>query len=216
MLTTVYLHGHLADKYGERFELAVHSVSSALKLLAANFQGFENDIIGHDYHVLVGKSSIGDKELHNPNAGQDIHLIPVVAGSGASTWQIIIGVVLIVVGVLTSWAGGAVLIDIGIGLVIGGIAGLIFAVGPAKIGDVYMAGEKKSTYHFSGAVNTTTQGNPIPILYGTSLVGSQVISASITTVKPDAAGVIASTKANIMRAFSDANKANPVVLPGSV
>ena len=35
------------------------------------------------------------------------------------------------------------------------------------------------SYAFDGAVNTTRQGNPVPICYGSMIVGSQVISAGL-------------------------------------
>lgn len=39
--------------------------------------------------------------------------------------------------------------------------------------------DNRPSYVFNGAVNTTAQGNPVPIGYGRVIVGSSVISASI-------------------------------------
>jgi predicted phage tail protein len=36
-----------------------------------------------------------------------------------------------------------------------------------------------ASYLFNGPVNTTEQGNPVPVLYGRLIVGSQVVSASV-------------------------------------
>ena len=40
--------------------------------------------------------------------------------------------------------------------------------------------ENKPSYLFNGAVNTTEQGQPIPLLYGELIVGSAVVSAGLT------------------------------------
>ncbi|SCZ74077.1 hypothetical protein SAMN03159324_05182 [Pseudomonas sp. NFPP18] len=37
----------------------------------------------------------------------------------------------------------------------------------------------RPSYSFNGAVNTSVQGNPVPLLYGRMIVGSAVISAGI-------------------------------------
>ncbi|MNL81044.1 Bacteriophage lambda tail assembly protein I [compost metagenome] len=39
--------------------------------------------------------------------------------------------------------------------------------------------ENGASYNFNGPVNTTAQGNPVPLLYGRMIVGSSVISAGI-------------------------------------
>jgi predicted phage tail protein len=36
-----------------------------------------------------------------------------------------------------------------------------------------------ASYSFNGPVNTSAQGNPVPVLYGRMIVGSAVISAGI-------------------------------------
>ncbi|MEK7492166.1 MAG: tail assembly protein, partial [Pseudomonadota bacterium] len=36
-----------------------------------------------------------------------------------------------------------------------------------------------ASYNFNGPVNTTAQGNPVPILYGRMIVGSAVLSGGI-------------------------------------
>ena len=39
--------------------------------------------------------------------------------------------------------------------------------------------EPDTRYHFNGVVNTTAQGNPVPLGYGRMIVGSAVVSAGI-------------------------------------
>ena len=39
--------------------------------------------------------------------------------------------------------------------------------------------DNKPSYAFDGPLNTTAQGNPVPLAYGKILAGSQVISAGL-------------------------------------
>ncbi|ETS30322.1 hypothetical protein PTE_03663 [Photorhabdus khanii NC19] len=41
--------------------------------------------------------------------------------------------------------------------------------------------DNKPSYAFGGPVNTTAQGNPVPVLYGTHEIGGTIISAGIYT-----------------------------------
>lgn len=178
MLTDIYLHGHLADKYGDKFTLDVDSVAGAIGLLRANFNSFARDVVGHNYNVWVGKSDVGPEELGNHVNGNDIHIIPVVAG-GDNVVKVIVGAVLVIVGVLTSWAGGEVLVEVGIMLIIQGVAGMIFSASMAPISLELTVNGERPSYAFNGPVNTTMQGNPVPILYGRALVGSLAVSGAI-------------------------------------
>ena len=50
-----------------------------------------------------------------------------------------------------------------------------------KVGDPMERPENQPSYAFGGAVNTTAQGQPVPIGYGRMIIGGAVISAGITT-----------------------------------
>jgi predicted phage tail protein len=67
---------------------------------------------------------------------------------------------------------------IGWGLVLGGVSSLLFT---PKTHDPAATErpENKPSYAFNGPVNTTAQGNPVPVGYGRLRVGSQVISAGL-------------------------------------
>lgn len=184
MLTAVFLHGHLGEKYGNKLMLDVSSVAEAINLLKANFGSFARDVIGRSYRVWVGKTNIDRSELINPAKGQDIHIVPVLAGAGGNNnvLKIIVGIVLIVVSVLLDGADGGYLMNMGIGLIIGGAVGMVFSSTPRSLKmsmtEPSSSGQMPS-YMFNGAVNTVGQGNPVPVLYGRMMVGSQVISGSI-------------------------------------
>lgn len=185
MLTAIFLHGHLGERYGKKLELEVDNVAEAIALLRANFATFAQDVIGHSYRVWVGKTNVSRDELTNPAKGQDIHIVPVIAGAGGGLGRffgIILGVVLIAVDFFTDYAfGGGYLTKVGIGLIAGGVISMIFAPSLPKISMATNEPvEKKVSRYFNGSVNTVGQGNPVPILYGRLLVGSQVISGGFS------------------------------------
>lgn len=186
MLTAVFLHGHLGQKYGRRFDLDVSSVAEAVALLKANFAHFARDVIGagNRYRVWVGKTTIGAEDLRNPLQGQEVHIVPVIAGAGGDTniFKIIIGIVLIVVDFFTDYAfGGGYLTNLGIGLIVGGVAGMVFASSTRRIKmSSTESPDNQASKYFSGPVNTVGQGNPVPILYGRLRIGSQVVSGGFT------------------------------------
>ncbi|AHC48245.1 Phage tail assembly protein I [Achromobacter xylosoxidans NBRC 15126 = ATCC 27061] len=39
--------------------------------------------------------------------------------------------------------------------------------------------ENGASYNFNGPVNTSAQGNPVPVLYGRMIIGSATVSAGI-------------------------------------
>ncbi len=185
MLTAVFLHGHLGEKYGKKLMLDVECVAGAVALLKANFSSFARDLIGRGnrYRVTVGKSAIGKRELANPANGQDIHIVPIIAGSGGNNgvFNIIAGIVLIIVGVLLEGSDGGYLIQAGVGMLIGGVISYISYSSMPKVSLAGVAqGEKKGSRYFNGPINVTAQGNPVPVLYGRLLVGSQVISGGFS------------------------------------
>lgn len=182
MLTDVYLHGHLADRYGDKFTLDVSSVAEAVRLLQVNFGTFFRDVVGHNYNVWVGKTSVSEEELLNPLAGSDVHIVPTVEGAD-DVVKVIVGLVLVVVGVVLGGTDGGYLISAGISLLIQGVVGLVFSATLSPISLELTVNGEKPSYRFNGPVNTTKQGNPVPILYGRALVGSLAISGSIKEVE---------------------------------
>ena len=140
-------------------------------------------------------------ELHHPAGQQDIRIVPVLAGAGGSTGQILAGIGLIALAVITGGiasAGvalggfmgigtiGTIAVGIGASLVLGGVAQLLTPVpeinqpGSANSNN---NNDPRKSFSFSGIQNTSRQGLPVPIVYGETLVGSVVISAGVDTVQ---------------------------------
>jgi len=109
-----------------------------------------------------------------------VHFTPVLKGSKkAGLFQTIVGAVMVVVGVFTSWAGGAALIAGGIGLIAGGVAQMLTKMPSMSTGK---DAERKQSTSFSNLSNMAAQGRPMPLAYGRIRVGSLIISQGVETM----------------------------------
>ena len=82
---------------------------------------------------------------------------------------------MVVVGALLWWTPiGAPMVMTGVGLILGAICTALMT--PSDDDDDDDSG---SNYYFNGAVNTTNQGAPVPLVFGRCRVGSAVISSAI-------------------------------------
>jgi len=182
-MKTIILLGELGKRYGRKHLLDVKSPAEAVRALCANFKEFAGFVSSSKdrnvgYRVINVRHSIGVDDLHKP-AGNTITIAPVIggAGGGGGMLNIIIGATLIAASLLLPpgpWTQP--LMSVGIAMVAGGVIQLLSPVPktPGGQGD-----DVKQSYVFSGAVNTTSQGQPVPFGYGRMIVGSAVISAGI-------------------------------------
>ena len=153
------------------------------------------------------------EQLHYPMAADDVvKVIPVVSGAGGrGVGQFLLGAALITAAILAPGAGmvglgfaktgvaasGAVGVvapgfaaasglaaaagNIGLALAIGGIAQMITPVPQQP----EAPGEGQGGFAFSGAINTSQEGIPVPVVYGEMIVGSVVLSTRLITNKID-------------------------------
>ena len=210
MLREIRVYGELAMFMGVKsFMAEARDAAEAMRYLLVNFAGLEAHMAQHDYRVLVGSYNIGEEELNHPVGQNVIRIIPVVAGAGG-VGKILAGVAIIGLSILTAGFFGFALgsatgigtfatIGVGIGasLALGGVAQLLTPVpriAPPSVANSGPASSSPSTmreseldpqksYSFTGIQNTSTQGTPVPIIYGETIVGSVVISANISTVE---------------------------------
>ena len=162
---------------------------------------------GIGYEVLIGDQGIKQEEelLYPVPMRDDFTIIPTVQGSKSRGFgMILIGVAMMIPGMqamaaqmastialptatgtatfagmsasqafgtLTAWQSLGM--TMGASMMFGGAALLL---APTIDGS---AGNEEQSYLFDGAVNSTKQGTPVPILYGRMIVGGAVISASI-------------------------------------
>ena len=170
----------------------------------------DSEQTGMGFRVAVGKERITPEDASLavlPWSERDVFSIaPVVAGAGF-VGRIFAGIGLVALAILTAGAGTAVLGIAGAG---GGIFGASFTLGIAAanaiggIGVTLILGgvaqllspqpgisslqrgkeaARLESFSFSGIVNTSKQGMPVPIVYGRAFVGSAVLSSGLDVVQ---------------------------------
>jgi predicted phage tail protein len=192
MLTTVTLYGPLAKEFGRDWELAVDSPAEAMQLIEANKPGFLNWIRGNlekydRYKVIVdyhdGKVEHLDEDSFKfQRTMKRMRFVPIVTGAGGGIGKVILGALLLVAAAFTFVTPGMqsftpFLAGAGMTLFLGGITELL-SPKPKKLDEAVR--QDGASYFFDGPVNTSTQGVPVPLIYGTVLAGSQAISAKVT------------------------------------
>lgn len=183
-LKTIHLHGILAEKFGEFFELSVQSAKEATHALSCQMPDFKLFMLqaeqnGMRFAVFADDRNISEDEIEDATGASVIHIVPKIMGAGgdAMGWlQVIVGAALVGLSFTpfgAGWAMGA-----GIGLMIGGAASLLMPT--PKLGEQDEDGNR-ANYGFGGAVTTVAQGNPVPLLYGERDAGGFICSAGIYT-----------------------------------
>lgn len=188
-LKTVRLYGALGARFGRVHRLAVMSTAEAVAALCAILPGFEKAFLanGARYACFVGRRNIGESEVQDAVGNDDIRIAPIVQGSKrGGLFQTILGVALIGVAAWnpaflglasTGLWSTATIGGIGLSLALGGVMQML---SPQQNGlSTRDNPENGASYNFNGPVNTTAQGNPVPVLYGEMIVGSAVVSAGI-------------------------------------
>lgn len=208
-LRTIRLYGKLGSRFGRVHRLAVASCAEAIQALSAMIPGFSRELIcskdmGVGYSVFIGTRSLSIEQIHDPVGSKDIRIAPMPMGAKrGGLGQIIVGALIVVAAVYTGGAaagaagaaagsgagaaagggflglsgGYALAAQMGATLALGGVAQLLT---PTAKGLSSKDGpDNGASYNFNGPVNTTAQGNPVPLLYGEMFVGSATISAGI-------------------------------------
>jgi len=178
-LVTVKLYGHLGKRFGRIHRLAISTPGEAVRALGANFKDFRQYLSEHSapgYRVITDLGAHRVDQLQDPICGRSVKIVPVVAGAGQGVGQFILGAVLFAVGTYTSIYGGSFIAQVGIAMMVGGVSQMLFS--PPKH-EPNNAPNNQPSYAFSGPVNTTAQGSPVPVCYGRLMVGSQVISGGL-------------------------------------
>ena len=200
MLRKIKLYGQLAKFVGQRtLEAEVNNAAQAVRFLVVNFPGLEKHMAETYYKVSAGNWEISEEELHYPTGSNDIQIIPVVGGAGGNTGRLILGIALIGVAVFApaagiglgaakggmmfgttsgaiSWgAAAAAAGNFGIYLALSGISGMLTPVETLPENEQ----DPRRSFSFSGIQNTSRAGVAVPVIYGTTLTGSIVVSANL-------------------------------------
>ena len=192
-----------------RFQFEADTPAQAIKALCANFPGLDKWLIdseqdGVGYRVTIGKEKIGDDDVSPmlmPWSEHEVFSItPVVTGAGVAG-RILAGVALIALafvsfggtafagvggagglaifgGTGAAW-GSAALLGVGSFLVLGGVSQLLSPTPTFSGLERGKEAARLESFTFSGVVNTTQQGMPVPVCYGRAFVGSAVISSGL-------------------------------------
>ena len=185
-MRTVRLYGPLAERVGQdSFTAVIDTVVESIRFLVANFPDLEAFLIGYDYQVFAGAHSLGEDEIHFPvGSKEEIHIVPVISGSGAAG-RIIAGVAL----VAASFAiPGVSLLGVGLAPVAFGVGASLALGGVAQLLSPKVQTPKKEKdprevrgYSISGVQNTSREGTPVNLPYGEIIIGPIIISAGVTT-----------------------------------
>tara|TARA_R100001480_G_scaffold294_3_gene796 strand:- start:612 stop:1184 length:573 start_codon:yes stop_codon:yes gene_type:complete len=185
MLRKIRLYGHLKEYTGlKEVEAHVNNVREAVSFLTCNWPTLESQIVQNNYHVLLDKDDVGEDELLYPIGDASISFIPVVEGSG-KYGRIIAGSVLI--GFSFAAGGGffgsafaknlglfAFTKNVGLNLILGGISDLL-----TSTPSIPEAEQTPESSAFSSPLNVSMPGIAIPLVYGTAICGSIVVSTSV-------------------------------------
>lgn len=203
-LVEVALLGELGRKFGRKYSFMASSPKDVFSALCHQLNGFK------EYMEKAHENGIGFRLVDEDPDGMDyanvvmgcrrLIIAPIVSGGGTAG-RILIGVALVALAFVSFGgafagfaagtaatataaataggfaAGSSILFSIGVSLVLSGIASLLT---PPVENPKDAA--KKDSYLFDRAAELTTQGNPVPILYGRFLAGSPLlVSSAITT-----------------------------------
>lgn len=205
MLRTVVLHGALAARFGATFELEVTSPAEALRALMLQIRGFRQAFRDGDYRIIRAKKDVADSlELDELKLrlgrAREIHVVPVVAGSGSAWGKILAGVAIVGLAIAAPYALGiagglsasfgavsaigfsgisfAQIASFGALMALGGIAQLI-SPAPTQSGGSGSV-DRKDSFLFGSTDNVTAQGGPVPLVFGEFISGSVVISTGLS------------------------------------
>lgn len=204
-LIEVKLLGELGRRFGRSYSFVASSPKEIISALSHQIEGFKDYLRdAHENGIgfrLVDGDADGMSYEDTMMGCRQLIIAPIVTGGGA-VGRILLGVALIALAFVTFGtsavfggfvaagskaalagaavgftAGSGILFSLGISLVLTGIASLLTppVEQPKET-------ERKDSFLFDRATELTTQGQPVPLLYGKFLAASPlIISSAITT-----------------------------------
>jgi predicted phage tail protein len=193
-LVEVKLIGELGRRFGRSYFFVASSPREVISALSNQIEGFKDYLCGAHERGIGFRLVDGDAEgmgYEEAMMGcKQLIIAPVITGGG-TFGKILLGVVLVGLAFVSFGAGSAfagfaagkfaigsgILFSLGTSLVLSGIASLLTppVEQPRET-------ERKDSFLFDRATELTTQGQPVPLLYGKFLAASPlIISSAITT-----------------------------------
>ena len=163
-MTTIRLHGILAQKYGEMFKMDISKPRDVIRAIDANRDGFRKTVMdlqkeGFSYEILVDKKRLNKNSFFNSKKAQEIDLVPFIVGAGT---ELLVALVLSLTAAVIQFA--------------------LMDPGTIDGGQSTVGSDNQSMMFSSSQINLTAQGSPLPIGYGRLKVGSSVIQASLKSL----------------------------------
>lgn len=202
-IETILLYGKLAEEFGERLDIHADTVPKALQIMEANFFGrFYRALREGEYFVWTDNPDGSVRGYDNPEAlmlstsNKVLHIMPRVEGASNKKGGLmaILGIALVGVAIIASggtlaaplaglqgaMSSGTIwgtVAQLGLGMALSGIGTLLVPMPKMDLD----AGDRddQQSYILSGPINTLSEGGAIPVLYGSPIVGSTVVSAGI-------------------------------------
>jgi predicted phage tail protein len=216
-LRSVHFHGALADRFGPGpHSWAADDFSGCIRGMEFKFgPAFREVIFDYRWRIVRGPEVDIETRAHDIPAEQltwnlgsttDIHLIPSAEGSKSYLTDIV-AIVIIAIGAYT---GNVYLVEMGAVMLIGGVIQELNK--PANTNQNGVGGTQASSLFFTGAQNVTTQGGPVPIVYGECLAGSVVLSVdeTVAQITPDS-GSINTVKSQTTFSIVEAISEGPIL-----
>lgn len=193
-LIEVKLLGELGRRFGRKYRFVADSPRAVMSALCNQLEGFKQ------YMSVAHEKGMGFRLVNEDPEGMDydniamgcnrLIIAPIITGSG-TVGRILVGVALVGLafvplgGAFAGFAaakgfalGSGLLFSSGLSLVLTGVASLLTPPVQTPQGDT----QRKDSFLFDRAAELTTQGSPVPILYGRFLTASPlIISSAITT-----------------------------------
>ncbi len=189
-MTNIFIHGKLGKEFGHKFTLSISKPKDVIAAMDANCEGFEKRVFdlsreGAQYSIIADDQIIGSVEdFIGKRKIKEIHMVPVIFGSGVGALAIGIGVVAVGAGYAAAAAGYAlvatILYAVALAAISYGIQSLLTKP-PSQNnqGSYGTSAATSQSYLFSNGENVTQQGNPVPLGYGRLKIGSAVIQQTI-------------------------------------
>lgn len=187
-MVKVFLHGVLAEKFGEKWDLDISKPIEAAAAIEANTRSFYKFIFseaerGVYYGMKVNGVYIDDEKQLQLNYGNletlDMEPIP----EGAAIFSAIAAFAATFIGKMLIMAA----VSMAVSLLVTGVVNMMFKpptppTPPANIVVESNTSQTTSSYIISGPINNERQGLPVPIGYGRLKVGSIVMSSAVRNI----------------------------------
>ena len=181
MLRTIHFHGALADQVGHKeipydFDTPAQALAALLFLLP----DFKKVISEVKNFALVARGGecqaveLGTINFPLSEKMDELHIFPTTEGAGVETITAIAAA--LSVSTLTATVI-YVAINIAIAFAVGAI---IQSLAPSADATEVTRAEERPSFIYNGALNSAAQGAAIPLVYGTHMTGSLVISRGVT------------------------------------